>query len=98
MSLTTITSGRSLASAMLLSASQAMPPVRAPSPMTATTWSSRSRTSFAFARPSAQPRTVEACEFSMTSCSDSACEGYPERPPFIFSFEKSWRPVSSLWT
>ncbi len=48
---------------------------QAPSPITATTWSSRSRTWLALARPSAQPRTVEACEFSMTSCSDSACEG-----------------------
>lgn len=37
LSLTTMISGRSLAAAMLLSASQAMPPVSAPSPMTATT-------------------------------------------------------------
>ena len=75
LSLTTMTRGRSLAAAMLFSASQAMPPVSAPSPMTATTWSSFLSTSFALARPSAQPRTVEAWLFSMTSCSDSARAG-----------------------
>ena len=37
MSLTTMTTGRSCAAAMLFSASQAMPPVSAPSPITATT-------------------------------------------------------------
>ncbi len=75
LSLTTMISGRSRAAAMLLSASQAMPPVSAPSPMTATTWSSRPSTSLALASPSAQPSTVEAWLFSMTSCSDSAREG-----------------------
>ncbi len=75
LSLTTMTSGRSLAAAMLLSASQAMPPVSAPSPMTATTWSSRRSSSLALASPSAQPSTVEAWLFSITSCSDSAREG-----------------------
>ena len=43
LSLTTMTTGRSCAAAMLFSASHAMPPVRAPSPITATTgrWSPR---------------------------------------------------------
>ena len=41
MSLTTMTSGRSLSTAMLLIASHAMPPVSAPSPMTATVCRSR---------------------------------------------------------
>lgn len=75
LSFTTMINGRSLAAAMLLSASHAMPPVRAPSPMTATTWWGRPSTSFALARPSAQPSTVEACEFSMTSCADSSRDG-----------------------
>jgi hypothetical protein len=65
---------------MLFSASQAMPPVRAPSPMTATTrrpfspWLSP-RSSKARASPSAHDSDVEACEFSTTSCSLSAREG-----------------------
>ena len=41
LSLTTMTSGRSLSTAMLLSASHAMPPVSAPSPITATVCRSR---------------------------------------------------------
>ena len=54
LSFSTITSGRSLAPAMLFSASQAIPPVSAPSPMTATTVRSRSlRRANALAIPSA---------------------------------------------
>ena len=53
LSLTMTTRRRSWPAAMLLSASQAMPPVRAPSPMTATTWSSLPRIWLAFAMPSA---------------------------------------------
>jgi hypothetical protein len=68
-------SGRSLAAAMLFSASQAMPPVSAPSPMTATTCPPSPRTARALARPSAQPSEVEAWLFSMTSCSDSSRDG-----------------------
>ncbi|CPU66085.1 Uncharacterised protein [Mycobacteroides abscessus] len=99
LSLTTTTSRRSWLSAMLLSASQAMPPVSAPSPMTATTCRSvRPRTTFAFAMPSPHDSAVDACEFSTTSCSDSARDGYPDSPPCLRSAEKSWRPVRSLCT
>ena len=73
MSLTTMTRGRSLSAAMLLIASQAMPPVSAPSPMTATVCRWRSPLSRrALAMPSAHDREVDAWEFSTTSCSDSA--------------------------
>ena len=59
--------------AMLLIASQAIPPVSAPSPMTATVCRSLSpRSRCALAMPSAQDSAVEAWEFSTTSCSDSA--------------------------
>ena len=60
---------------MLFSASQAIPPVSAPSPMTATTrcrLAASPRSSKALARPSAQDSEVEAWEFSTTSCSLSA--------------------------
>ena len=54
LSFSTITSGRPGAAAMLFSASQAIPPVSAPSPMTATTVRSVSlRSANALARPSA---------------------------------------------
>jgi hypothetical protein len=48
-----MTTRRSCEAAMLLMASQAMPPVMAPSPITATTWSSRPSTWLARAMPSA---------------------------------------------
>ena len=71
-----MTSLLSLATAMLFSASQAMPPVSAPSPMTATTVRSVSpRSRYALASPSAYDRLVDACEFSTRSCSDSARHG-----------------------
>ena len=63
---------RLLSSLMLLSASQVMPPVSAPSPTTATTWRSvwpvivKARE-----MPSAQDSELEACELSTMSCSDS---------------------------
>ena len=99
MSLTTMTSGRSLSTAMLLIASQAIPPVRAPSPMTATVWRPLSpRRRRPLAMPSAQDRAVEAWEFSTTSCSDSVRLGYPDRPPCFLSLLKSCRPVSTLCT
>ena len=57
---------------MLFSDSQAMPPVRAPSPTTATTVRSSPRSRKPFAMPSAQASDVLAWEFSTQSCSDSA--------------------------
>ncbi len=62
---------------MLFSASQAIPPVSAPSPMMPTTARlpcSPVRAN-ALAIPSAYDRAVEAWLFSMTSCGDSAREG-----------------------
>ena len=54
LSLSTITTGLRFAAAMLLRASHAMPPVSAPSPITATTVRRRSpRSANAFASPSA---------------------------------------------
>ena len=72
LSLTTMTSGR-LDAAMVLSASQAIPPVSAPSPMTATTArrSSSPVSARALASPSAHERAVDAWLFSTTSCADS---------------------------
>ena len=60
---------------MLLSASQHMPPVSAPSPTTATTCRCSPRSAYALASPSAYDSAVEACEFSMMSCSLSAWLG-----------------------
>ena len=55
---------------MLFSASQDMPPVSAPSPTTTTTWRSFWPVSENPREiPSPQESAVEACEFSMTSCS-----------------------------
>ena len=70
-----MTSRLDLAIAMLLSASQAMPPVSAPSPITATTWRSSPLIAYALASPSAYDREVEAWEFSTMSWSDSAWLG-----------------------
>ena len=67
LSLTTITRGTLGPAAMELRASQAMPPVSAPSPTTATVQESSPLCCFASAIPSAQDRAVEAWEFSMTS-------------------------------
>ncbi len=68
---------------MLFSASQAIPPVSDPSPTTATTcrWGSSPPHSSPLAMPSAHASAVEACEFSMTSCTLSDRAGYPDRPP-----------------
>ncbi len=74
LSLTTMTSGLP-AVAMLFSASQHIPPVSAPSPTTATTLRDSPRSAYALASPSAYDRAVEACEFSMMSCSLSAWLG-----------------------
>ncbi|SFY52817.1 hypothetical protein STEPF1_06090 [Streptomyces sp. F-1] len=73
LSLTTMTSGSVLSAAMLFSASHVIPPVRAPSPTTATTERSRRPASrSALAMPSAQLRAAEACWFSTMSWGDSA--------------------------
>ena len=72
MSLTKITSGRSSSAAMLLSASQAMPPVSAPSPTSATTVPDFPRSCSPRAMPAAYESEVDACELSTQSCSDSA--------------------------
>src|SRR3954464_13873671 len=56
LSLTTMITGRSCAAAMLFSASQAMPPVRAPSPTTATTGRVSPRTAKALASPAGEGR------------------------------------------
>ena len=99
LSLTTMTRGRSVSVAMLLRASQAMPPVSAPSPMTATVCRPLSpRTRRPSAIPWAQDSELDACELSTMSWTDSARLGYPERPPCWRSPLKSWRPVRSLWT
>ena len=60
---------------MLFSASQAIPPVSAPSPITAATCRFSPRIENALASPSAYDSAVEACEFSTTSCTDSAWLG-----------------------
>ncbi len=72
MSLTTMTTLRSRPAAMLLSASHAMPPVSAPSPITATTWRCCPVSAYARASPSAQDSDVDAWLFSTWSCSLSA--------------------------
>ncbi len=71
LSLTTMTSERELSSLMLLSASQVIPPpVRAPSPTTATTCrSSCPVISKAREMPSAQDSELDACDDSTMSCS-----------------------------
>ena len=72
MSLTTITTLRSWPAAMLFSASQAIPPVSAPSPITATTWRCCPVSAYARASPSAQDSEVDAWLFSTWSCALSA--------------------------
>jgi hypothetical protein len=72
LSFTTTTTLRSRPAAMLFSASQAMPPVSAPSPTTATTWRCCPVRAYALASPSAHDREVDAWLFSTWSCSLSA--------------------------
>ena len=57
---------------MLLSASQAIPPVSAPSPITATTWRRCPVSAYARASPSAHDSEVDAWLFSTWSCALSA--------------------------
>ena len=84
---------------MLLSASQAIPPVRAPSPMTATTARSGWPVSL-YAReiPSAQDKDDEAWDDSTTSWIDSERCGYPAMPSLVLIDERSDLPVTSLCT
>ncbi len=100
LSLRTITTGRWGASAMLSRASQASPPVRAPSPTTATICRSVSPASApALAMPSAYDRAADAWECSIWSCADSSRLGYPDRPPRCRRPVNSpARPVTILWT
>jgi len=99
LSLTTMTRLRALSSEMLLSASHVIPPVRAPSPTTATTCRSPWPViSNAREMPSAHDSELDACEDSTMSCSLSLRCGYPAKPPFIRRRLKSWRPVRSLCT
>ena len=72
LSLTTITNRRSGSTAMLLSASQVMPPVRDPSPTMATTVRGSPLSANPLAMPSAHDKADDACELSTQSCSDSA--------------------------
>ncbi len=83
----------------LLSASNAMPPERAPSPMTATTFSSPPRISLAFAIPSATEIDVELCPVLNVSAGFSLTFGNPLMPSSLRSVRNSrFRPVSSLCT
>src|SRR5271154_174256 len=76
LSLTTMTTGRSRPAAIVLSASQLMPPVSEPSPTTATTARSDSPLiANALASPSAYESAVEAWEFSTQSCGLSERDG-----------------------
>ena len=83
----------------LFSASYARPPVRAPSPMTATTVSSPPVRSRAWAIPSAAETAVLAWPAPNGSYSDSLRIANPEIPPPVRIVPKrSRRPVNILWT
>ena len=83
---------------MLFNASQAIPPVKEPSPTTQTTVRSDCLVSIKpFAMPSLQESAVDACEFSTTSCSLSTLFGYPARPPRCLNLSKpAILPVNNL--
>ncbi len=81
----------------LLSASKAMPPVIAPSPITATQRRLSPRRFAATAMPSAALIDVLAWAVPKVSYSLSLRRGKPEMPPHILSFDmRSRRPVSIL--
>ena len=83
----------------LLSASYAMPPVSAPSPMTATTWYFWFLIVRACAMPSATETESEACPVMHGSVMLSSGFIKPHRPPYCRSVSKrSRRPVRILWT
>ena len=80
-------------------ASYAMPPVMAPSPITATMRRSRRPlTRMASARPTAYEMLVLAWPAPITSCSLSSRRRKPDMPSYCRSVG-NWprRPVSSLW-
>ena len=93
-----MTSISGLAEAMLLSASKAMPPVSAPSPMTATMLRSVSPLRWeAMAMPSAADMDVEECPTPNASYSLSKMLGNPHSPPCLrLVWNLSRRPVSIL--
>ncbi|CCZ37897.1 uncharacterized protein BN707_01789 [Bacteroides fragilis CAG:558] len=78
--------------------SKASPPLMDPSPITATTWRSRSPfRSAATAMPSAAEMELEACPQVNVSYSLSSGEGKGRIPPSLRLVEKaSRRPVSIL--
>ncbi|MBE1442538.1 hypothetical protein GGC63_001962 [Paenibacillus sp. OAS669] len=80
-----------------MSASSAMPPVKAPSPITAKTLLVSSLRSRASAIPSAAESEVLLWPASQTSCSLSARLTKPDKPSFWRSvWNRSIRPVSIL--
>ena len=81
-------------------ASNATPPVIAPSPITATTlpWSPRPRWRMPSLIPTAYPTDVEAWPAPMMSCGDSSLEQNGARPSYWrIVCSRSRRPVSTLW-
>ena len=93
----TMTIGMSMPPA-LCSASNATPPVIAPSPMTATTLpSGTAPRDIASLIPSAHEIDVEAWPAPMMSCSDSEIEQNGARPPYWRIVRRAWRrPVRIL--
>jgi hypothetical protein len=82
----------------LLSASNAMPPVIAPSPITATQRRGSPLCFAATAMPSAALIEVLACAVPKVSYSLSLRRGKPDSPPHMRSLAMaSRRPVSTLW-
>ena len=95
----TMSSLRSPACGQLLSASCTMPPVKAPSPITATVQLPLPDSFSASAMPSAADSAVELCPAPNGSYTLSERLVKPEIPPGLRSVSKlSNLPVSSLWT
>ena len=81
----------------LLSASNAMPALIAPSPITATTCRASPFSFAATAMPSAAEIDVDECAVPNVSYSDSLRRGKPDGPSHCRSFAiASRRPVSTL--
>ena len=79
-------------------ASYAMPPVMAPSPMTATQWLRRPRWSRPTAMPRAAETEVDEWPAPKASYSDSARLVKPDRPPvWRMVGMRGRRPVKILW-
>ena len=80
-------------------ASKAIPPVKAPSPITAITELSSPLISLALAIPSAAEIEVLLCPVLKQSASDSFVFGNPAIPPNLrIFFSSSFLPCISLWT